>query len=275
MRRRRGSSLSVLWDLIKPIALYYIGYYLTYFILLGLLSGRGIMGISEDMTAIAGGICMLGGCGALLFMIQDERELQEEEKKKGERKAGKNPLYFLLLAVYALSAVLFFNMTVDYLGLAEASESFQKTAESQYAVSLGMGLLLYGVISAVVEEVIFRFLLYNRLKRAGRIVYGVVASSFLFGAYHGNIVQGIYGFVLGVLLAFSYIYFGNFLAPVLFHGIGNAVIFICGMEPDVYRMFFNPVGFVIYGLVLIFVSLFAYKDYRKGKIAANTIETEA
>ena len=159
-------------------------------------------------------------------------------------------LRYLALAVFAVASVVFFNTLVSLSGLAGRSAAFQETARNQYAVSLGMGLILYGGVSPVVEEVVFRYLLYNRLRRAqGRVAFGVMASSFLFAVYHGNIVQGVYAFVLGVLIACAYCYFDSFLAPVLFHGLGNAVIFLANMIPDLYDIVFSPVMFWIFGLI--------------------------
>jgi len=43
----------------------------------------------------------------------------------------------------------------------------------------------------------------------------------LFGLYHGNVVQGMYAFVMAVMLAWVYEYSGQLLAPVLVHGISN------------------------------------------------------
>ena len=48
-------------------------------------------------------------------------------------------------------------------------------------------------------------------------------------------VQGLYAFVIGLLIALVYVRFDDFLAPVLFHGVGNAVIFLGNMIPEARR----------------------------------------
>lgn len=277
---RRG--MPEVWRLVKPLVIYYAGYYVIRMVVGTLLVGGGMAFLIEEGSAVMNGIAMLGGCAALFPMIGEEREAQRKERKRreekkaqreenGERKEeeqnekkGRNSIWqYLLLAVFAVSSVVFFNVLVGFLGLAEQSGAFQEAAKRQYAVSLGMGLLLYAGVSAVTEEVVFRFLLYNRLRRAGgRAAFGVVASAFLFGVYHGNVVQGIYAFTIGVLLALCYIYFDDFFAPVLFHGLGNAVIFASNMVPEMYEVVFSPVVFWICGAAAAAGSVFLIWNVR-------------
>lgn len=253
---RRG--MPVLWGLIKPLIVYYVGYYVIRMIVGTLLAGGGMAFLMEDGSSVVNGIAMLGGCAVLFPMIEEEREEQRKEKKR-RREAeiqGRQPgmrqaaWRYPALLIFSVASVVFFNTLMSLSGLIERSGAYQETAKRQYAVSLGMGLILYAGISALVEEVVFRFLLYNRLRRScGRVTFGVVASAFLFCVYHGNIVQGVYAFVLGVLIACAYVYFDNFFAPVLFHGVGNAVIFLSNEIPGMYDIVFSPVMFWIFGLI--------------------------
>lgn len=245
---RRG--MPVIWGLVKPLVIYYIGYYVVRMVVGTLLAGGGKGFLLEDGLPVVNGIAMLGGCAFLFPIIEEEREEGQREKRSGKGDAGKRPaLYYLALAVFAVASVVFFNTLVSLTGLSEKSAAFQETARNQFAVPLGIGLLLYGVISPLAEEVVFRFLLYNRLRRFGGMAFGVVASAFLFGLYHGNIVQAVYAFILGVLIACAYLYFNNFLAPVLFHGLGNAVIFLGNSIPELYGILFSPLFFWLFGLL--------------------------
>lgn len=268
-------EMPVIWGLVKPLVIYYVGYYVIRMIVGTLLVGSGMDFLLEAGGPLVNGIAMLGGCAVLFPMIDEEREEQQKEKREKKEKEAerKNPvLGYAALAVFAVSSVVFFNTLVSISGLAGQSAAFQETARSQYAVSLGMGLFLYAGVSAVAEEIVFRFLLYNRLRRSGgRAVFGVMASSFLFAVYHGNIVQGVYAFVLGVLIACAYIYFDNFFAPVLFHGVGNAVIFLSNMIPGMYDIVFSPVMFWIFGLAtaagcLYFASVRGWIKGKKGEL---------
>ena len=254
---RRG--MPAVWGLIKPLIVYYVGYYVIRMIVGTLLAGGGMAFLMEDGSSIVNGIAMLGGCAVLFPMIEEEREEQRKEKKKrGESEIQKggdglrqSVLRYPALLVFSAACVVFFKTLVSLSGLIEQSGAYQETAQRQYAVSLGMGLVLYAGVSALVEEVVFRFLLYNRLRRScGRAAFGVVASAFLFGVYHGNIVQGVYAFVIGSLMALVYVY------------LGNAVIFLCNMIPEAYEIVFSPLMFWVFGLITAAGSLFLIREVR-------------
>lgn len=263
---RRG--VPEIWKLVKPLVVYYVGYYVIRMIVGTLLAGSGMTFLIEDGNTIVNGIAMLGGCAVLFPMIEEERDQQREERKR-QKELGtqdrKAALMYLVLAVFAISSVIFFNTLVSMSGLMERSAAYQETAGRQYDVSLGMGLFLYAGISAIVEEVVFRYLLYNGLRRScGRVAFGIVASAFLFGVYHGNIVQGVYAFVIGSLMALAYVYFDDFLAPVLFHGLGNAVIFVSNMVPEVYGIVFSPIMFWVFGLITVAGSAYLIREVKRG-----------
>ena len=81
-------------------------------------------------------------------------------------------------------------------------------------------------------------------------------------------MQGLYAFAIGLLIALAYVHFDNFLAPVLFHGVGNGVIFLSNMVPDVYDIVFAPVMFWIFGLITAAGSFILVREVRK-KISAQ------
>lgn len=68
--------------------------------------------------------------------------------------------------------------------------------------------------------------LFNRMKRCFSYGIALVISSLLFGCYHGNLVQAVYGALLGLLIAYVYEHFQSFAAPVVFHSIANISVFV-------------------------------------------------
>ena len=64
----------------------------------------------------------------------------------------------------------------------------------------------------------------NRAVRARRAA--AVVSALMFGIYHGNLVQGIYAFLIGMLLCLVYERTGRLLAAALFHGAGNLAVYL-------------------------------------------------
>ncbi len=133
---------------------------------------------------------------------------------------------YMLLAALAFCAALGFNFLFVLLGITERSRTFTDTANAQFGVAFLVGIFLYGILSPVAEEAVFRGLMYNRMKRCFNYPIALLVSSLLFGCYHGNIVQALYGTFLGLLMAYTYESYGSFAAPVLFHGVANISIYV-------------------------------------------------
>jgi membrane protease YdiL (CAAX protease family) len=84
--------------------------------------------------------------------------------------------------------------------------------------SLFLRVLAIGIIGPVAEELCLRGVMYNRLKsmKMSALLAGFL-SSLVFGIVHLNIFQGLYVFVLGMVLVYVYEKFKTLLAPVLLH----------------------------------------------------------
>lgn len=61
-----------------------------------------------------------------------------------------------------------------------------------------------GFFGPLVEELVFRGMIFGRLRRAFMFWPSAVISAALFGIYHMNIVQGIYAGVFGLVLAYVF-----------------------------------------------------------------------
>lgn len=152
-------------------------------------------------------------------------ELEAKETKKARGDASKVTTYAFFAGIAFLSAV-GINILFYQLGITAQSENFQKVQEAQYGVHFLIGLILYGLISPFAEEAVFRGILYNRMKRCFGVRIALFVSALLFGCYHGNFVQALYGFILGVLIAYSYEFSKDFCVPVLFHSVANISVYV-------------------------------------------------
>ncbi len=76
------------------------------------------------------------------------------------------------------------------------------------------------VISPIVEELIFRGVLLNRLRLITPVIFSLLASSLLFGALHsfGGIISA---FVFGICMGILYIKTNNICVAILAHFLNN------------------------------------------------------
>ena len=159
----------------------------------------------------------LGGAAVFPYF---KRENSYKEQKSLSRK--------IIVCMIAAGAVL--SLGINYLfsvtGFTQSSEQYSRVAEAQFALPLWLALIFYGILSPVVEEVVFRGIICNALERNTTKVMGMVGSALLFGAFHGNIVQMVYASLMGGIMAYIYQRYQNLLAPVLFHGAANIAIYM-------------------------------------------------
>lgn len=111
------------------------------------------------------------------------------------------------------------------------SEKYETVEAIQYSVPVWLGILLYGIISPMVEEMVFRGIIFNRTRKFFGVVKAAVFSALLFGFFHGNLLQFLYGTAMGMLMAVCYECCGCFAAPVLLHMSANLFVFLMSTQP--------------------------------------------
>lgn len=101
----------------------------------------------------------------------------------------------------------------------QAFENYESMVEgsglSEYSVMWYFATL---ILPPLVEEIVFRGLILNYLRRAGiGLVLSIVIQAVLFGVYHGNLVQGVYAAILGIVLGYLAIRYNSLAAPMFMH----------------------------------------------------------
>lgn len=73
------------------------------------------------------------------------------------------------------------------------------------------------LLAPIAEELLFRGLTLTYAKKCMPATLAIVIQALIFGIYHGNIIQGTYAFLLGILLGFLVHKTGNLLFGIAFH----------------------------------------------------------
>ncbi len=102
-------------------------------------------------------------------------------------------------------------------------EGYQETAEAIYNSSIYLQIIAVAILAPVSEELIFRGLIYKRMRVFWNAPLATIASAAVFGAFHGNMLQFIYATLLGCALAYVYERFRTVLAPIMVHVAANAM----------------------------------------------------
>lgn len=174
-------------------------------------------------------LSVLGGLVlAFLFIL---KVVLQDGFLKTKKEVWKQPVWHYLLIVLGTAVIAYgLNYLFVASGFVGRSEIYQWVVEMQYSTSMILGLILYGLVSPFVEEVAFRGMLYGRMRVYMSKVWAVLVSALVFGFYHGNVVQGIYGFIMGILFALVYEKYKNFYLTVIMHSIVNLVGYFVRMN---------------------------------------------
>lgn len=268
MMREKPFSFRQAWEVLLPYLVYYLVFNAAFIIAafayqaglqyLGEGYGQYMTAYADTVSGVAEGLCRLLAILPLVPMLKKELLLRGERQASdadsetenvfgaGSRPfAGKWLITGIYTVVFAVSASLGLNILFTLTGFAETSASYQQVADRQYGVAFGIGLVLYGLVSPLAEEVVFRGVIYNRMRRFFGSYVGIAASAFFFGVFHGNLVQGVYGTAMGICIAYVYERSGKFFMPFLFHAAANLAVYTMADIPEAQEALFTPLGCVV------------------------------
>lgn len=253
---KRTTLLQKLAYILKPFVVYMLVKTAAMLLLAIIIPSLPITGIAEwveynshQLSAVVNGVASVIAIGFLLndFLIEASTsgEVDIDKSIPGQfvgflrtdfwgNRTGKNVAGLVLCAMLGLASSLALNIWIELASAALSgagnpvldSEKYEAVESIQYSVPIWLGLILYGIVSPIVEEMVFRGVIYSRIKKFYSAAKAVVFSALLFGAFHANLPQFLYGTVMGALMALCYAYSGCFAAPVLMHMSANIFIFL-------------------------------------------------
>lgn len=186
-----------------------------------------------DLRALSGAISMAGAFTLTLWNARGEVNLQSGcsgEAMSGERLRARGD-QLIAAAAGILAASVFLNLFLAGVGAVHADAAAADASAQAGCVSLPLGILIYGVLSPLAEETVFRGITLQRLyllcheKKSGKTAFLLAAglSSLLFGIYHGSLVQGLYAAAMGFLFCLFLALGGNLFSLIILHGGVNVM----------------------------------------------------
>lgn len=127
----------------------------------------------------------------------------------------------LAAALGALFVIFTVNMSMGFLP-SESVEEFTEASQNLYAYSLWQAFLTNAFLVPVLEEVIFRGVLFSRLQKVMPNVVVALITSVLFGLMHGQIIWILFAFTVGLLLSYVRIKTGSIQPTIMMHVLINS-----------------------------------------------------
>lgn len=157
----------------------------------------------------------------LLVMFHKDRIRERIAGILTNKKASLWKYMFIVIMMAAVTVGV--NNLLQISGLAGASEEYEQTMSALYSASVPVQILCLGILVPVCEELVFRGLMFQRMRQSAGFGRAALYASLVFGLLHVNMVQMIYGFLLGFIFCWLYEKYGSVKAPVLAHMSANIV----------------------------------------------------
>lgn len=171
------------------------------------------------------------------------------------------PEMLLLLgmgAAFSQYANMFVGMLQSVLNYQEYQETMDQMTSGK---SMWFLIICMGIIAPLAEEIVFRWLIYLRLRDYMRMGFAMVISGMIFGIYHGNLVQAVYAGILGMVFAYFLEISGCLWSSVLLHMGANIWSLV---SPDLVSWMLqkNPMYILIILSALILTLLYGISYFR-------------
>ncbi len=107
-----------------------------------------------------------------------------------------------------------------------------------------------GILGPILEELLFRGIVFNRLKKFNKQMKAILLTSFIFAFFHSNIIQMIYAFCLSFLLIYVYEKYKSIKAPIIVHIASNIMNFFTCMLINNNNLFINSLLMIVSFIIL-------------------------
>lgn len=227
----RYSTAGQIWRLIYPFLIHYgatllatIALYLVYLIQAGGLQETASAGQRLINSTLY--VTLMGDLTAamILYLFYRKDQMHRKEGFSGTGKAfvWAPPVIWFSVIILAIATGQFLNDLINGLHLNDLFTGYSEVSEQAFSGQpVGLMILVVGIIGPICEELMFRGIVFHRLKDWVKPQAAIVISALLFGIYHGNVVQFFYATCMGVMLAIIYDKTGTLWISIVAHIAAN------------------------------------------------------
>ncbi len=210
-------SISSYIALIIPVLVYYLFYNICAALLISIMPPE--LGQLWPLT--------ISGFLTLIIIYSMFRQLPVGQTKifLFDKESLKGDIIYVLLG---LAFCLILNVMLTQSGFVlYTSEGFASVNETLNDGSMFIKVLGTVIVIPILEEILFRGIIVGQLKNyKTNAAITIVVSALAFGASHHNIVQFVFAFLCGCVLAYIYYKRGRLWMPIFTHALANLISII-------------------------------------------------
>jgi len=118
------------------------------------------------------------------------------------------------------------NIIINLIGAGASGEAYNSTTGTIFDLPVILQILISGFTVPAAEELVFRGCMYYSLREWLLTVPSMIIGALVFGIYHWNLVQGIYAFVMGLLLCLCVEKYAGIVSAIICHICSNLIMLL-------------------------------------------------
>lgn len=187
----------------KEIIITYILSYIIIIVSSGLYTLLGY----NDLSFFINNYCVYI---VIIYYILSTIYLYKKNKIKEEKNSFQS--YYPLISL-GISISIIYNMIIFKFSSPTTTST----------LPLFINIISSGIIGPIFEEILFRYVYYNRLKKKYSVKKTIFINSLVFAIIHISPIKIIYAFILGIILNTYYEKYKNIKVPILIHIAANII----------------------------------------------------
>ncbi|MBQ3071335.1 MAG: CPBP family intramembrane metalloprotease [Tidjanibacter sp.] len=203
-------------DLFATVGIFVLSSLVGSLLAIVIMKLRGTESLTPDLTLLYYLVQMLPPIAYIVWL-----------RRKAQRPSA---LHFgvrrvnLPILLWGVAVLLASSVVLEPLLLLFPKEEYQNVTDM---VGLGGWAILSVVVCApILEEILFRGLIFESCRERFGSGAAVLISALLFGLVHGVPVQIINAFVVGLIFGYIYLRTGSLLSVIILHAINNGIAYI-------------------------------------------------
>ena len=216
----------------------------------------------DSFGSIVSIICYI--TGIIIFYI-----LFRRDKVPGSEALFKKWFYIPAVCIFGAAASHGLSILISLVNIDGLIGSYEESSAALYAAGILLVVIRTVILAPIVEELIFRGLIFNRIKGYLGFWAAAVISAAIFGIYHLNLAQGIYAFIFGILFCLIYRRFESLWSCIFMHAAANLLSVILEYSGADYGQIWIYIAvmlacFILASAIFIFVisDMFSRKNIK-------------
>lgn len=195
----------------------FLVYYLTLFVVMS--AAQLVIGADKSHYTV----CQIIASTVTIFVVMPCYRSDHGKEEKNPLLVKKMAGHMAAAAAIAILLGMALNNIILMSPLVAVSKGYQEANRNFYGSTLWLEIIGSAILAPVLEELVFRGIIFWRLKKMLGTSAAVPASALLFGVMHFNVVQFIYAFLMGIVFALVMERAGHVCAAVAGHIAANFV----------------------------------------------------